>query len=80
MVSCYYQTLPSSKFYKKKNASTSAAWNLQLLRCEFHKEKFKNLYKFADTASFKQAQAKAPSYLRMLKDQQPVTCKTRVLR
>ena len=80
IISCYYQTLPSSKPYKKMNASKNAAWNLQLSRCEIHNEKFKNLYKFAESASFKQAQASALSYFRILKDQQPMTCKPKLKR
>ena len=75
IVSCFYQTLPSSKPFKKIYVSKNAVWNLQLSKCEIHNDKFNNLFKFSETASFRQAPALAPSYFRMLKDQQPMTCK-----
>ena len=75
---CFYQTLSHSKPRNNVNPNTNRAWNLQLTKCEIYNDKIKNHYKFAQTASFNQAKESTPSYLRMLKDKQPMICGPKV--
>lgn len=71
---CTLKTLPMSKGFDKNAVNAEAIWYFKLEKCDFYSEKLKAKVNLNKTPSFKQSPAKAPGYLHLLNDQQPLFC------